>query len=334
MSLRNIYITLILTALYPAFTLFAAAGPEESYPAPPSAELLLINDPDFKFQEQQPAQTHEERSAGAALPEAAAKEIVTPQAVKEDPLTEKKLAEQDRKQQEFAEKKARLQMLKTPAYGELDAQVNELINNESLLKDLLEKEGVPAAATAMEGRAAADSPADNPETAEEKRLALEKAEKEKLAADIAEQERILRDRTRIEKDEKEIFAEEIAANKKNSETNYLSYVLRSALILADIYTVYVSYKQYSEYMQKALNYNQHYLQNDNTTVQNYRDLADEYEAASASQGLFLAALSVTGACFAYTVLDMAFIHAAFPVTASAGFDPQTQTASVMINGRF
>ncbi len=102
---------------------------------------------------------------------------------------------------------------------------------------------------------------------------------------------------------------------------------------ADVVLAGFSISNYMNYNNAVNSYNNTYAQIDNTTMDNYNSLMSIKTSTENKFTTYEIFGAITGVAVVYTLADMLFIHAAFPVT--AGIDPQNRqvvvTYKIIIN---
>ncbi len=73
---------------------------------------------------------------------------------------------------------------------------------------------------------------------------------------------------------------------------------------------------------------------DNTTLENYWRLKYEKEKVDAKANIVLIAASAASVAVCYTLLDIFFLQAAFPVQVKAAYDPVNGGCKIVLGGEF
>jgi tetratricopeptide (TPR) repeat protein len=120
---------------------------------------------------------------------------------------------------------------------------------------------------------------------------------------------------------------EIAAAHASKDSAYKWFLLGADIILAGAATY-----EYLDFSKANNNYNNEYAQIDNTTVDNYNLLLSMRDTVVSKQTTCDVLMACAGTAIAYTLIDVFFVHAAFPVT--AGYAPEKQQVMITYNMEF
>lgn len=100
------------------------------------------------------------------------------------------------------------------------------------------------------------------------------------------------------------------------EESALKWVLIGADAAAAGYTVYAALQYFNE----ADKYDSMYAMYNNTTPENYQKLSEEDKIYREKETAYMIGIIATSVLVTYTLADLLFIHAAFPVNAAMGID--------------
>jgi hypothetical protein len=112
------------------------------------------------------------------------------------------------------------------------------------------------------------------------------------------------------------------------------YPASVASVITDIVLVGASAYAYFDYNNSVNSYNDLYAAIDNTNTVNYNRLLGEADKSKSKEGLMVVLGSLAGAAVLYTLADVFFIHAAFPLKISAGLNPQTRGVKLAVAKEF
>jgi hypothetical protein len=90
----------------------------------------------------------------------------------------------------------------------------------------------------------------------------------------------------------------------------------------------------SEYFKQADVYDGLYKLIDNTTPANYEILKTQDKIFHEKEGMYAAGIVITSLAVGYTLADLLFIHAAFPITTAAGYDPRKGEVKLAFNYKY
>ncbi len=112
------------------------------------------------------------------------------------------------------------------------------------------------------------------------------------------------------------------------------YPASIAMVIVDLALVGISAYEYLDYNNTLDSYNNLYAQINYTTQQNYQTLLGDMDNAQSKQNTMVLFSSLAGAAVIYTLADVFFIHAAFPVNISAGYDPNKGQVKLALKKEF
>jgi hypothetical protein len=96
------------------------------------------------------------------------------------------------------------------------------------------------------------------------------------------------------------------------------------------FTIYAG----TEYFKQADAYDGLYKLIDNTTPANYEILKAQDKIFHDKEGVYAAGIVITSLAVGYTLADLLFIHAAFPINTAAGYDPVKREVKLAFNYKY
>lgn len=118
---------------------------------------------------------------------------------------------------------------------------------------------------------------------------------------------------------KKYFVEQKAAKPVPALESPWKWVLVGTDVAAMGFTVYAG----MDYYKQADKYDTLYAEKNNTTMDNYNMLTAESKTFHDKEGVYTAGVIISSLAISYTLADLFFIHAAFPVKAAMSFDPKS-----------